>query len=474
MRATLMAVGLAALVSGSASAQYSSSRTPYAQGYRPRPRAAHEYPVHYQPANPFDTPEAPLPEDVDAPRSDEAAADTEAPLPDDGHGDDCCDGYGDDCDYADYCDDGCCPSEPCAPPCSAPCGAPCDSGRCMSVWVNLDFMALWLKGDKLPPLVTTSDPGTSAANAGVNGLSTTHVLFGDGRVNRDFRAGGRVQTGMWFNPEQTVGIDGHYYQIATAAQNFYSQANYATPDPYAHILAIPTINGATGVQNATLIAHPSASGGLSGSVAATSTSDILSAGGGGRMQLWGDCCGCTRVYGTGGYRFFRLDEGLTLETNSLSSQGTQRLATYDRFLTSNQFQGGYFGTLAQVTRGPLWLWVAPQIAIGNMQQVANISGATGPLYGTPTVGSGILTRASNIGHRWRDHFAYIPEIDMKIGYQITPNFVATLGYNFTFLSSVVRPGTVINPAIGGTQPQFAYNATSLWMQAATAGFQLRF
>ena len=466
MRATLMAVGLAVLVSGSASAQYSTSGSPYARGYRPGPRAAHEYPVHYQPANPFDTPEAPLPEGVDAPRPDDEAADTQGALPDEGGGE-----YGDDgCDYADYCDDGCYPSEPCAEPRRAP----CDTGCRTSVWVNLDFMSLWLKGDKLPPLVTTSDPGTPPSQSGVYGLPTTQVLYGNGRVNRDFRPGGRVQTGMWFNPEQSVGIDGHYYQIATATQNFYSQANYGTPDPYAHMLAIPTINGASGEPNSTLIAHPSSSGGLSGAVAATATSDILSAGGGGRLQVWGDCCGCTRIYGIGGYRFFRLNEGLTLETNRLSSQGTQRIATYDRFQAFNQFQGGYFGTLAQVKRGPLWLWVAPQIAIGNMYQVANISGATGPLYGTPTIGSGILTRASNVGHHWRDHFAYIPEVDAKIGYQITPNFVATLGYNFTFLSSVVRPGTVINPAIGGTQPTFAYNATSLWMQAATAGFQLRF
>jgi len=118
--------------------------------------------------------------------------------------------------------------------------------------------------------------------------------------------------------------------------------------------------------------------------------------------------------------------------------------------------------------------VTPQIALGNMHQVANISGATGPLFVTPTLGSGILTRASNIGHHWRDHFAYIPEVDVKIGYQITPNVLATLGYNFTFLSSVVRPGTVINPAVGGAEPTFAYNATSLWMQAATAGFQIRY
>ena len=109
-----------------------------------------------------------------------------------------------------------------------------------------------------------------------------------------------------------------------------------------------------------------------------------------------------------------------------------------------------------------------------MRQIANISGATGPMFGTPTTGYGLLTGPNNVGRHKRDHFAYIPEVDVKIGYQLTPNVLLTLGYNLTFLSSVVRPGTVINPVVGGGQPTFAYNATSLWMQAATAGFQIRY
>jgi hypothetical protein len=484
MRATLMAVGLAALIASSASAQYSNSRSPYARANQSRSRAELAYPVHYEESDAAAeegaeaTGDAPPPETVEAPlpRGMEGT-DDHGSMPGGYWSDDCC-------------ADGCCPSDCCDPwggPRCTPCPptpgcAPCDSA-CgdMSAWVNLDFMALWLKGDKLPPLVTTSDQGTPVSTAGVLGQSTTHVLFGDGRVNRDFRPGGRVQMGLWFNCEQTLGIDGHYYSVATATQKFYSQSNFETPDPNAHILAIPTIDGTTGAATATLIAHPGTpSLHLSGNVLASASSDLQSAGGGVRMQLCGDCCGCNRVYGIGGYRFFRLDEDLTLRTNRLleltleTTPATITQSTYDRFRTLNQFQGTYLGTLIQVNRGPLWAWVAPQIALGNMYQVANISGASGVMFGTPTASTGLLTGPNNIGHHWRDHFAYIPEVDVKIGYQVTPYLLATLGYNFTFISSVVRPGMVINPAIGGAQPQFAYNATSLWMQAATAGFQIRF
>lgn len=491
MRATWLAIGLSALIASSASAQYSQQHAPYGRGYQPRARATFGYPASHSQVNyaaeedeaaADDAPEpAPGPGYERVPAGDSGYS--EGGYSDEGYPGGYC---GDDC-----CADGCCPTDCCDAAWAGPgCGkcprqAPlCDTCKpCCgpSIWVNLDFMALWLKGDKLPPLVTTSDPGTPIAQAGVAGLPTTQVLFGDGRVNREFRPGGRVQTGLWFNAEQTVGIDGHFYQLATASQKFYSQANFESPDPNGHILAVPFTDGNTGLPTSEIIAHPGALNlHASGNVLASASSSLLSAGGGGRFQLWGDCQGCNRIYGISGYRFFRLDEDLTLRSNRLleltleTIPATFTQSTYDRFGAQNIFNGGYIGTLVQVNRGPLWAWVAPQIALGNMRQIANISGATGPAYGTPTVGHGLLTGPNNIGHHQRDHFAYIPEVDAKIGYQVTPNVLLTLGYNFTFLSSVVRPGTVINPVVGAGQPTFAYNATSLWMQAATAGFQIRY
>lgn len=493
MRATWLAIGLTALIASSASGQFSEQQAPYGRGYQPRARATFGYPTSHSQVNyPGEEAEAAADEGGDEASDSGQASDYErVPAGDSGYSDG---GYseggypGEYCGDDGCCADGCCPIDGCDAAWSGPgcgkgrrCPPPCEKQCCgPSIWVNVDFMALWLKGDKLPPLVTTSDAGTSEAQAGVNGLPSTHVLFGDGRVNRDFRPGGRVQTGMWFNAEQTIGIDGHFYQVATATQRFYSQSNFNSPDPNAHILALPFTNGATGAASAAIVAYPPVGPVTrSGNVTASASSSLMSAGGGGRFQLWGDCYGCNRIYAISGYRFFRLDEDLTMRTNTLltntlESRVTGLLSAYDRFGAQNIFNGSYIGTLVQVNRGPLWAWVAPQIALGNMRQIANISGATGPGFGTPTVGHGLLTGPNNVGHHQRDHFAYIPEVDAKIGYSITPNVMLTLGYNFTFISSVVRPGTVINPVVGGGHPTFAYNATSLWMQAATAGFQIRY
>jgi hypothetical protein len=59
-------------------------------------------------------------------------------------------------------------------------------------WAELDVLAWSVKGDRLPPLVTTSPLGTPFGQAGVLGLPTTTVLFGDSSLNGAWRAGGRL------------------------------------------------------------------------------------------------------------------------------------------------------------------------------------------------------------------------------------------------------------------------------------------
>src|SRR5437879_6554752 len=47
------------------------------------------------------------------------------------------------------------------------------------VWVSADFAVAWVKGKPLPPLVTTSPPGTAQAEAGVLGLATPRTVLGN-------------------------------------------------------------------------------------------------------------------------------------------------------------------------------------------------------------------------------------------------------------------------------------------------------
>ena len=59
-------------------------------------------------------------------------------------------------------------------------------------WITGEYLNWSAKGDKLPPLVTTSPPGTPLAQAGVLGAPGTSVLFGDESVNDRWRSGASV------------------------------------------------------------------------------------------------------------------------------------------------------------------------------------------------------------------------------------------------------------------------------------------
>ena len=136
-------------------------------------------------------------------------------------------------------------------------------------WAGMDYLAWSVKGDRLPPLVTTSPAGTPLAQAGILGPPTTTVLFGDSSVNGGWRSGGRLSAGYWFDPQHTSGIEASFFGLEQASTGF-NASSASTP-----ILARPFFNAITNAQDAQLIAFP---GVLSGSVSASETSRLYGAG----------------------------------------------------------------------------------------------------------------------------------------------------------------------------------------------------
>jgi hypothetical protein len=95
------------------------------------------------------------------------------------------------------------------------------------------------------------------------------------------------------------------------------------------------------------------------------------------------------------------------------------------------------------------------------------------------------TQPSNIGTFTQNKFALIPQIDVKVGYQILPALRATVGYNFTYISNVIRPGDQVDlnvnssqfaglPLVGPADPAVLMDTTSIWLQGFTLGADLRF
>src|SRR5580693_2099906 len=72
-------------------------------------------------------------------------------------------------------------------------------------WIGAEYLLWSTKGDKLPPLVTTSPVGTPQVSAGASGAPGTTVLFGNGTVGDGWRSGVRVRGGYWFDPQHSAG-----------------------------------------------------------------------------------------------------------------------------------------------------------------------------------------------------------------------------------------------------------------------------
>ncbi len=98
----------------------------------------------------------------------------------------------------------------------------------------------------------------------------------------------------------------------------------------------------------------------------------------------------------------------------------------------------------------------------------------------------LLVQPSNAGTYERGRFAVLPEINLRLGYQITQSAMVTVGYDALSVSSVQRSGAAIdngvNPSntryINITQPSdavrpgFAFSGTDFWAHGLTAGLSL--
>src|SRR4051812_4138501 len=122
-------------------------------------------------------------------------------------------------------------------------------------WVTIDFLPTWVRGQQLPPLVTTSVPGTPQVGAGILGQTTTSILFGNQTVNDGIRSGWRLGAGYWLDPERTLALEVGVRMVESETTLFGAASDSST------ILARPFFNLNTFLPDAALVAFPGNSAG---------------------------------------------------------------------------------------------------------------------------------------------------------------------------------------------------------------------
>jgi hypothetical protein len=321
-------------------------------------------------------------------------------------------------------------------------------------------------------------------------------LLGASNVDFDAFSGGRLTLGTWLDEAGTIGVEGRglLLERRLLAPRFSS-------DPLGNPgLGVPFFNTLTNQEDFATFASPN---NLVGTIQTTFTS-----------QLWG--AEASLFVNTirldtftldvlAGFRYAGLQENLTLQANSAPLPGVGAAfagavvpppgitGIIDQFRAENHFYGGQLGAQAEWRHGPFAVNLAGRVALGATHHVLDVAGestlSVGPVGPSRTVPGGLFAQPSNIGHLSTDLFAVIPEVEVKLVYEVTRHLRAHVGYNFMYWSSVVRPGAQINRNVnpaqaptfgefgtpgGSAQPAPLLTTTDFWAQGLTFGLELRF
>ena len=331
------------------------------------------------------------------------------------------------------------------------------SGR---VWGSVEYLLWRTDGLDLPPLVTTSPPGTAREDAGVLGLPDTQILYGAEDILTSTRNGLRFRGGVWFDRMYQIGLQGEYFALESTSDSFFASSD-AAGNP---ILARPFFNmnprvPVTNVpdppvrEDSQFVSYPDV---LSGSIGVDAKTQLQSAGLALRTLLAAEgycAAGSTwysRVDMITGYRYMRLTDHLEIGENLNSLESVSRSTSFqifDQFDTQNDFHGLDLGAVWQGGWKQWSLELTVKTALGDVHQTVDIQGRTTITQAnapTATYAGGLLALPSNMGRYSRDRFAVIPELGANVGFAILPHLRATAGYTFIYWGSVARSGDQID------------------------------
>ena len=368
-------------------------------------------------------------------------------------------------------------------------------GTAPHVWTRLEYL-LWFNKDQPNgfPLLTTSAPN----DQGLVGRASTLVLAGGGDIDYGTLSGFRITSGFYGDADRRYGFEASGFLLPETS----SKVDIATSPSGIPLLARPYVNSAApGVPAAVLVAAPNFAAGRALVDFSTSTWGVEA---NGLVNLFRSEPGCRTLWSIdafAGYRFLELDEQLYVQTQSrinvpdlqvpifavgpfgiLTQIGTRTVPVpvpvagltvsnpalvqvTDRLTVFNRFNGGNVGLRAEVRRGMWSVTATGKIAVGNMESRVDVDGRTefvdrargtaGGAFG------GLFANAGTIGSYSTDTFAVIPEGTINVGIALTRSLTGFIGYNYLYVSDVVRPGSLVGPTVNTATVPFNVNTNTI-------------
>ena len=311
------------------------------------------------------------------------------------------------------------------------------------LWGGVDYLMWWSRGVNLPPLVAIGDPTDTVP--GALGQPGTRVLLG-GEQGFGMMSGMRGSLGGWFNGGP-LGWEAAGFLFERRVNNF-SVSSDAAGNPS---LYYPIFRPDAGREGSISIAD--AVDGVAGRMTVTSQSRLWGSEANLLLNLGGSARWCANL--VAGFRYLDLQEGIVFNDDFNDPIVDVRHLIRDSFSTRSQFYGGQFGIRLDSRWEKLSLNLTGKVALRSTHHPVDIRG-TDTLSGTGAVNpgtytEGILTQTSNIGRRTANDFTVVPQVQVKVGYDLLPRVRLTCAYDFLCWSQVVRAGEQIDHRVDVTQ-----------------------
>jgi hypothetical protein len=363
------------------------------------------------------------------------------------------------------------------------------------LWVDAEYLLWATSAVGLPALATASPAGTDPGDVGVLGAPDTRIAFGNGEADGPMRSGGRITAGYWWEPSQQRGIEAGWFGLTNATESTRLATEGGSP-----WLARPYRDATDGLQAAVVVPPP---GTIPDDVSLLEQTIVArqTAAFSGVDVLYRHAIASERFhrrYLVGGWRFFMLEDKLTVSQEAVISTGspgglpTETLSASDSFRSLSLFNGAEFGLVERWWRGRTSLEVVGRVALGGSTISTTIDGGTvvSETTGEGTVvtdsfDGGLLALPTNIGYDKQSLFAAAGEFGIAADYALWSQCRLSLGYTLIWLTTVGRAAdqvdSTINPSqLGGgsldgpADPSFRLRTSDFWAQGVTIGLEYQF
>jgi hypothetical protein len=322
--------------------------------------------------------------------------------------------------------------------------------------------------------------------------------------------GGRFTAGIWLDPDASLGLEATAFFLNRISLGFNSttgntlnESLITLPTTTTIIVTGTNVGGGAGFSrtlNAAVVRDATAT------LVGTSSTEIWGA------ELNARCTSASlgAVSGFVGLRYLNFREVLDMHNSShlfgppaqfpdSTAVGVPTDLTFDsadRIRTTNNFYGAQVGLDLDMFAGRFIIDLRAKVALGVMHETADVFGASVstsipptilPNQGIPVPG-GLLSSPLDQGQHSRNRISAVPEINVKLGYMITPSLRAYVGYDFLYVANVLRPGDQTGISTSGvtaivdgtssaltiTHPAFRFKDSDIWYNGINFGLEYRF